>query len=85
MNEHDIAEVAFNNGYEKGCADSTPKWIPVAEQMPDEGERVLAFYQDGVQRVLCTDTFGFPLIYTKDLNWVLATHWMPLPAPPKGE
>jgi len=63
--------------------DPTTEWIPVRERMPKEGERVLAFYQDGFQRVLSTDIFGFPLVHTKDLKWVLATHWMPLPDPPK--
>lgn len=83
MKIYEATEQAYKNGYEKGYETAKPKWIPVAERMPNEGERVLAFYQDGVQRVQCTDCFGFPLVQTKDLVWVMVTHWMPLPKPPK--
>ena len=37
MNERDIAEKAYNNGYEKGYADAKAKWIPVTERLPEEG------------------------------------------------
>lgn len=34
MNEHDIAEQAYKNGYEKGKQDAV-KWIPVTERLPE--------------------------------------------------
>lgn len=33
MDERDMFEQAFKNGYEKG----KPKWIPVTERLPDVG------------------------------------------------
>ena len=85
MNEHDIAEVAFNNGYEKGYADAKPKWISVKERLPERNEWVLTYYEDGMQRVKKYDIDGFPILLTIGLEWVSVTHWMPLPEPPKGE
>ena len=34
MNERDIAEQSFNNGYAKGYADAQPKWISVKDRLP---------------------------------------------------
>ena len=79
MNERDIAEVSFNNGYEKGCADATPKWIPISEQKPDRDSLVLVFFE-GMRDTNC----AIQVMY----GWCLggsASHWMPLPEPPKGE
>lgn len=62
------------------------KWIPVAERLPDVGDRCLcnvksfAFPGSFYQALLKYDKFGFMegCIYTDDV-----THWMPLPEPPK--
>ena len=86
MNERDIAEVAFNNGYEKGFSDAKPKWISVEERLPEKDVKVLTY---GV--------YGFSVNYRDRFSgkwrgvngrpqWI--THWMPLPPcpePPKGE
>lgn len=95
MNEHDIAEVAFNNGYEKGYADAKPKWIPVTERLPKPMVDVLCWYEyfryGNYNRMYQTYGIGH---YFRDGLWggevsngqnakVLA--WIPLPEPPKGE
>ena len=100
MNERDIAEVAFNNGYEKGYADATDnnvghKWIPVTERLPDEEELVLILCKNGARFVgyygkqYCDFERRWriktALNSTKLLNLGRVTHWMPLPEPPKGE
>ena len=87
MNEHDIAEVAFNNGYEKGYADAKPKWIPVTEKLPEKNTSVLGYYEcgkdvlwyDGHEGFCNIDDYG--CVYPIDT----VTHWMALPMPPEGE
>lgn len=56
-----------------------PRWIPVSERLPEDGERVLAITESGNQFV------GF---HTQFSGWhfeyvIHPTHWMPLPEPPK--
>lgn len=34
MDKHTATEMAYKNGYAKGYADGTPKWIPVTERLP---------------------------------------------------
>lgn len=61
------------------------RWIPVAERLPDQGDRVLcvvksfAFPGSKYYNILRCDMYGFNEngIYTDDV-----THWMPLPEPP---
>ena len=78
MDEHDITEQAFKNGYEKGKQDAV-KWIPVTERLPEKTGLVLGYDID----------FGVLLIYYEAgcvrSSWQSVTHWMPLPQPPKGE
>ena len=92
MNEHDIAEVAFNNGYEKGCADGKPKWIPVTERLPDKSVTfvVVADSKYGMpMRVVRRDSIMSHEFMGKHYGYfsqgVQITHWMTLPEPPKGE
>lgn len=80
----DVSAVAYN------LSPTEQKWIPVTEQLPEcdqvvlcykadrgvrTGKHLAATYADGVSafKDCCRDyAFG-------------ATHWMPLPKPPKGE
>ena len=101
MDERDMCEQAFKNGYEKG----KPKWIPVSERLPEKDGhylvfergylipiiRVLEFAKDGRK----VDKYDFHrgwknVWYRYDSEWGhitidSVTHWMPLPEPPKGE
>ena len=92
MNEHDIAEVAFNNGYEKGYADATDKnvghkWIPVTERLPKNFVSVLGYMTDAgdfppVRECYTVgNAFFFPAL--GDTHPV--SHWCEMPEPPKGE
>ena len=90
MNERDIAEQAFNNGYEKGYADAKPKWIPVAERLPGYDQVVLCYKSNRGVRIgkHLNATYADGVQAFMDCNWNYAfgaTHWMPLPEPPKGE
>lgn len=58
------------------------KWIPVTDMFPKDGDRVLAYYQDGMVRVIVNDG-GFPMVLSNKLEWVRVTHWMPLPELPE--
>lgn len=59
------------------------KWIPVSERLPEPRKPVLVHFRNGMvsgeaylpclQQFTCEGLFG------------PATHWMPMPTPPKGE
>ena len=94
MNEHDIAEVAFNNGYEKGRAEAAPKWISVNVRLPEFHKEVLTHTKMGTSGH-SYDVAHLELV-DNELGWVTldgfvpqyiaeVTHWMPMPEPPKGE
>ena len=54
-----------------------PKWIPVTERLPDEGETVLIFSK--THKTILFD-------WIRNNEWLCfgnASHWMPLPQPPK--
>ena len=66
-------------------AEPEPKWIPVTEGLPEDGERVLITHRGGV-------SFGWyngvywergASTYHRPLQTVIA--WMPLPEPYRGE
>ena len=85
---------AYQEGYKQGVASGyrqksqsmAPKWIPVTERLPDEGDRCLcrlksfAFPGSFYQMILRYDKLGFRDggVYEDGV-----THWMPLPEPPK--
>ena len=58
-----------------------PEWIPVAERLPEEGERVLAwdndFKESEVAIYYAHDGWGCDAAMSLNV-----THWMKLPAPP---
>lgn len=73
-------------------AASQPRWIPVAERLPEKGAIVLTFDdldEYKVQRYLGYDTvvhreaFAMETADVIDIYYYI-THWMPLPAPPKA-
>lgn len=96
-NNYDISEMAYNNGYAKGCEDSKPKWIPVSERLPEDdlpkdskrkSIKVLVTYKtsNGVPVVRTQVREKEPWFNSKGWDWTKAepiTHWMPLPEPPK--
>lgn len=69
----------FVKGCERNqCCNFKPRWIPVSERLPKDGERVLAITESGNQFV------GF---HTQFSGWhfeyvIHPTHCMPLPEPP---
>ena len=86
MNERDIAEQSFNNGYEKGFANAKPKWIPVRKELPKDGERVLVYcyMNDDIQKVKRRGNRWYST-WDNTTEIVYVSHWMHLPEPPKGE
>lgn len=90
MNEHDMTEQAYKNGYDKGYEDgkrdATPKWIHIRDRnrLPEEGKPVLVYtYMNGdqIKAVRRGEKWystwdNTPLVYV--------SHWTPLPESPKG-
>ena len=93
MDERDITEQAFKNGYEKGKQDAV-KWIPVTERLPEKYGRYLALTPSRLKGKEYDEWLIYYLpqsgFYDTDPEWGDiemddVTHWMPLPQPPKGE
>jgi hypothetical protein len=66
---------------------SKPKWIPVTERLPKEGEFVLVYgdlypnkHDGGVIAVSKRMDWNYWQGFGRERN---ITHWMPLPEPPK--
>lgn len=79
-------------------ADVAPRaeWISVEERLPEECKAVLCFAGNKIVLAFMEKTedcgeyvpvFWDLVAYDRDDTWdeVCATHWMPLPDPPKGE
>jgi hypothetical protein len=77
-----VAEREYQRGYEQGKADTAPKWIPISERLPEEGQRCLVCDNGW----LSIDTF---VGHGNPYNWKLYVRdyeaWMPLPEPYKEE
>ena len=43
MDEYTAMEESYKNGYDKGYADATPKWISVKDRLPDKDGKYLVF------------------------------------------
>ena len=84
MNEHDIAEVAFNNGYEKGYADATDnnvgKFLPAGTKMFIEAcERSLANNGTGREmRFVGGDVVPLLANQVASSSKQLASKWIPV-------
>jgi hypothetical protein len=62
--------------------DLAPKWVSVDDELPNDGEEVLMYMNDGavMSDIKChsgrySNKYGF--------ERSRVTHWMPLPEPPK--
>lgn len=65
--------------------DSKPKWIPVTEELPIRGDRVICFGDNGINIVyfVCGDMWcAQPWFYLNGELETGVTHWMPLPKYP---
>lgn len=71
-----------------------PRWIPVGERLPEEGDRVLFYnasdehqYARMVRVGRCIDDGPTGHMELRIVDFAapsaIATHWMPLPEPPK--
>ena len=86
MNNYEATEQAYKNGYEQGKKDAL-KWIPVRERLPERDVLVLAIGARGgmfLGKTLFSDGPAY-FIVPNARSCRYATHWMPLPEPPKGE
>ena len=59
-----------------------PKWIPVTERLPEDGQWVLV-WESG--RFAYVDKMHNGKWMIADSNYAIIYYWMPLPEPPKGE
>ena len=71
------------------CAQS-PRWIPVSERLPEEGEVVLAYLpkqidvESGVYAAMLSKLQTLKGTFSTSFGFGFeATHWMPLPEPPE--
>ncbi len=87
---HDYEKLAedFNGAVELLHKRSKPGWIPVAERLPQYGERVLVF--GGVTMYVAyydKNRYGgenWHKLNSKS-HYCNPTHWMPLPQPPEED
>lgn len=76
----DEAKRLYNAGYRK------QEWISVDERLPDDVCGVYVCDEYGLMGEAYYCGRGrFEWAYSEDLETAYATHWMPLPEPPKGE
>ena len=78
----ELADYLLSNGV------TVQEWISVDDRLPEDGVRVLAAHDDGVVRIgICRGYFPAVVSknHTKTFGIAEVTHWMQLPAPPKGD
>lgn len=90
----DVLKEAFEEdghltGYIEEFIDDTPtieavkqEWISVEDRLPEQYSGVIAYDGDAVGEAFYD---GEDFMWTENEDFVFATHWMPLPEPPKGE
>jgi hypothetical protein len=62
------------------------EWIDIRDRLPDYDELVLWIFDDGIMLVDSLDKDGNPHLLgysVEGFEVTPATHWMPLPEPPK--
>ena len=82
---HDrYADFCVAQGEELSKLKARQRWIPVTERLPEEGQRVVIVAENGFMGIADyrSDTTSLAI---KFLGAIVsnATHWMPLPEPPK--
>jgi len=76
-------EAEIQAAYERGLKDGAPKWVSVHDMTPELERWVLIYIPDpGDVRI---GMFQGSRWITYRAIEVEVSHWMPLPAPPKGE
>lgn len=88
MAEHDAAEQAYKNGYEKGYADGKSElgeWIKVEEKLPKLMKPVLVCVNGYLKNPIMVVS---EMLEENGTRWsacagFTVTHWMPLPEAPK--
>ena len=78
MNERDIAEQAYKNGYEAGKSDAL-KWVPVCDRLPTEEDA----NEEGTVLVRYIDEHPKYQLLEWELLWLCSrhiSHWMPIPS-----
>ena len=79
MDKYTAAEEGFKRGYEA----AKPKWIPLKERLPSNGDFVLV--ADSRENYVNCFMFDRGWWYSEGyrISMEEVTHWMPLPEPPK--
>ena len=84
-----IADHLIANGVVISKNETTTRWIPVTERLPELHTKVLCCGVKGGRFIAELTTWGKEahLIWDKrnGRGCPTVTHWMPLPEPPKGE
>lgn len=89
----------YEKGYQDGMADAKPKWIPVAERLPEDDlpkcskvkqiKVLTALKSENGARMVRSQMRFRCTWYTDTAPWAWKysgseiTHWMPLPKPPQ--
>lgn len=89
---NNVVKNLIANGVVISNSETTTKWIPVTERLPDKYQLVLAACKNGKIFVGEYVDLGWRTLWlirtardsTKEITQIV-THWMPLPQPPKGE
>ena len=85
-----LADHLITNGVrleeKQATSDQTSEWISVKDRLPEDYETVLVYDGDFVQPSSFHGKYGFWTTDCYEADSIYgATHWMPLPEPPKGE